>query len=144
MEQGLRFKLELESQTTAKMQALADHIHEEYGESFRYIAILGDGSCLPSALSEGGLRLRKKSYVGTANELRAEVVRHAKGNPDIELDNERHPFSSMLDLGVTIPQWCAQHSKEAEYCGIEFIMSVPSGYQPGIRVMSLPLDGGVN
>ena len=120
-EEGLQYQRELASRNTGKMRALLVHILEKDGESFGYLEIPGDGACLPRALSTGCMD--KGLDAGTGEDMRAAVVQSALKDPMVEMQGGTVSlrFSSLLGAGVDIPQWCAQYSNAAEYCGLDFI-----------------------
>ena len=61
---------------------------------------------------------------------------------DLPMADQEEPHRARTHTGPVLVRLAKIDPVESDWRSS--VMSIPSGYHPGIRVMSLPLDGGVD
>jgi len=123
----------LHESVMARMQEIIAIANKRDNLCFKCIPVAGDGSCLPSSLSVGGLD--KGIMTGTADEIRAKVVTHAENNPIVETTHTSN-FTTVPVRETIHKHWCDSHKRSIDYCDGTFIDYFVNIFRVPVTVIS--------
>ena len=114
-------------------------IKENLRINVKAIQIEAVGNCLPLALSNGLFGIGV--YHGTGDEIREAVVRHARGDPRVTIEDETTiQLSRWLELlndeQKTVQEWCDHHSGDCVECDSVFIAVFVSLFGTPVMVVT--------